>query len=496
METEKKGTGKIERKRINLKNNKGQTLEHSYALRYNIDDFYNNDVVRFFGYARVSSEQQRENGSSVECQINYIEEECRNKGYSLLTIYVDDGISGCYLKDRYGYDCMIKNIQNNLHKIAPNTLGIMVTSLNRINRNIKDNENFFEFIAENELQICMLDNPKADPSDPNTKLYLRFKALVNTHDAENIRHNTTIAMRKLVEEGKLEGRAPYGTDKKGNPVPIEQEGLKYIYKFHDEGKGNYEILELMNKGFPDENNNEIKIPYNNFEGRRKPRDGDESKIGVWTKAAIKTIIEKYECSKRTVESKISVRYKDKTIKEKARKIKDENPDISYTEIAERINDMAIFNCIIKPDYVHNLIKSTGEEQGKQEYIFSTYQKILELQKQGISSNSTLSTKLNKLKIKPPGRGVKWYHTTVESFIKKCEETPPVDVTLNEGLIEDNEEYNIKEPTQTHIKTEEDIRKEVEEKLREKIEKEMREKIEEEYRKKSTTEAKPIKSRFT
>lgn len=483
--------------KINLKNHKGKVLDNSYTLRYNGEDLYDNTLIRFFGYVRVSTEKQRETGSSVECQISYIKEECRNKNYSLIAIYVDDGISGCYLKDRYAYDCMLKNIQNNLHRIKPSTLGVMVTSLSRMTRNMVDNENFLKFITDNELLLNMLDNPNADPTDPNTKLFIGMKALVNRMDADTIRYNTTTAMRNKVERGELKGRSPYGLDSGGNPIQIEQDALEHIYRLHDEGKDNHEILGMMNNGF-NYNNIPIKISYNNFKGRREPRDKNESKMGVWTRSSIKTIIERYIYSKRDINSGISIRDKDKTIRNVARKMREEDPNITYAELTRRINEMSIFKCILKADYVHKLIQSNSENQSKQEHIFKAYQKILEIKRGGIETTSKIASKLNKLNIPPPGRGMQWYNTTVESFIKRCEEDPPIDVTLKEGFAEDDEspEGNVtKNSNDPKIRSELEgtLRIELEDKIRieleYKIRKEMEEKIRKEYEEKSR------KSRF-
>src|SRR5207237_10480580 len=114
--------------------------------------------------------------------------------------------------------------------------------------------------------------------------------------------------------------------------------------------------------FLDENDNLIKIIYNKSEGRRKPRDNDQSKIGVWTKTVINNIIDKYVCSKRVMINKQCVLSRDETITDKANEIREENPNITYSDLAREINKMGLYNYVIKPKNISELIKPIEFQQ--------------------------------------------------------------------------------------------------------------------------------------
>src|SRR5687768_14643917 len=88
--------------RINIQDENRNIIPHCYSLRYNGEDLTNNKKLRFFGYARVSTVNQRNSESSIPTQINYIEEECKRRNYCLIAIYIDDGISGSSTENREG----------------------------------------------------------------------------------------------------------------------------------------------------------------------------------------------------------------------------------------------------------------------------------------------------------------------------------------------------------------------------------------------------------
>ena len=50
--------------------------------------------ARAYGYARVSTDQQRDSGISLDEQRVKIEARCRENGWQLEHVYVDAGVSG------------------------------------------------------------------------------------------------------------------------------------------------------------------------------------------------------------------------------------------------------------------------------------------------------------------------------------------------------------------------------------------------------------------
>jgi DNA invertase Pin-like site-specific DNA recombinase len=462
-------------RRINLYDKHGRVLSYSYFNKYAEDNMlFNNQKIRFFGYARVSTNNQRENGCSIDAQISYIEDFCNMNNYTLLRIYVDDGISGSSTTDREGYNNMLKIVEDNINRIEEKTLGIIAFDQSRLTRDTYDYQGFLRFIRHNRLEFKLIEDPNMNINNPNTKLLMDIKSAINEAERTTAINKTRLTMRKCVEEGTLKGRAPYGVDKEGNPVSIEQEGLKYIYKFHDEGKSKWEIRKLMNEGFIDEDGNLIKIQYNNSKGRRKPRDDDESKIGVWTNTSINVIIDRYICSKRIINSNESVLYKDEVIKRKIKEIKNENPDASYTDLARGINEMSIYNCVITAKHISELQKPISKVIKYDDiYYYKTYNKILELKSRGITKSTSIATYLNNNGFKHNGKSDKWHHTTVDTFIKKCENNPPIKVETEESYNENNSE-------KTNGEFEIKLKKEYEDskdKLREEYELKMKEEME-------------------
>lgn len=62
------------------------------------------------GYIRVSTEEQANEGYSLENQINEIKRKCEYERLDLLKIYEDKGISGALLNERPGIISMLRDI--------------------------------------------------------------------------------------------------------------------------------------------------------------------------------------------------------------------------------------------------------------------------------------------------------------------------------------------------------------------------------------------------
>ena len=50
--------------------------------------------VRVGGYVRVSTDEQKENGYSIDAQLRMINDHCKKNNYSIVDIYNDAGHSG------------------------------------------------------------------------------------------------------------------------------------------------------------------------------------------------------------------------------------------------------------------------------------------------------------------------------------------------------------------------------------------------------------------
>jgi DNA invertase Pin-like site-specific DNA recombinase len=84
------------------------------------------------GYIRVSTEEQANSGLGLEAQRAAIEAECVRRGWALLAIHEDAGISGSTVAKRPGLTAALEDVESG------RTGGIVVAKLDRLSRSLAD----------------------------------------------------------------------------------------------------------------------------------------------------------------------------------------------------------------------------------------------------------------------------------------------------------------------------------------------------------------------
>mgnify|MGYP001561976130 CR=1 FL=1 len=92
----------------------------------------NKQSKRFAGYVRVSGQDQRKEGYSLDAQKNKIIEYCNFNKFELINIYEDAGISGSTIKKRPSFKKLLEDAKNKKFD------GILVFKFDRAFRNLKD----------------------------------------------------------------------------------------------------------------------------------------------------------------------------------------------------------------------------------------------------------------------------------------------------------------------------------------------------------------------
>ena len=104
------------------------------------------DKLRVYGYVRVSSELQKLKDNSINNQKNHIVDYCNRFEYELVDIFSDEGISG-KLKNRVGLNELFNSLKRN------NIDCLMVYSLSRFSRKLKDILEFIEKLEKNKIKF-------------------------------------------------------------------------------------------------------------------------------------------------------------------------------------------------------------------------------------------------------------------------------------------------------------------------------------------------------
>lgn len=103
-------------------------------------------MKKVIGYVRVSSELQKLKENSVKNQINEIKNYCERYGFELIEIFEDLGVSG--LKSER------KGLMELLDKVKTENIdGVVVYSLSRIGRKLKDVIDIIDVFSKNDVEF-------------------------------------------------------------------------------------------------------------------------------------------------------------------------------------------------------------------------------------------------------------------------------------------------------------------------------------------------------
>ena len=160
--------------------------------------------MKVLGYVRVSSEMQKQ-GYSITNQKNKIVDYCKYMDYELIEIYEDNGVSGMSIDKREGYKGMVNYINDN------DIDGIVVYSLSRLGRRMKDVINFLDELR-NRGKVFYSIKENLSNSDKIGNLIVNIMTSINEFEVENIRERIRDVKREKKKNGLVYGRLMYGFD--------------------------------------------------------------------------------------------------------------------------------------------------------------------------------------------------------------------------------------------------------------------------------------------
>lgn len=197
--------------------------------------------AKVYGYTRVSTMMQKDDGVSLETQYKKIVDLCSYKNYDLARVY-QDVISGGDI-DRPELE--------KLREIVKCGDAVIICDLSRLSRNSFQALGLLKEFTEKKVRLICL-NPDIDFSTPSGGMM--FTVLVATHELErrNISVNVKTNMQRISKEGKLRGVPPFGwkfigKNKDYEEVESQQETIKWIIKRYNEEKTCYSIAQELNK---------------------------------------------------------------------------------------------------------------------------------------------------------------------------------------------------------------------------------------------------------
>lgn len=182
-----------------------------------------------FGYARLSREDTKDR-NSLPNQKGIIKDYAEIRGYDLIDIIEDDGISGMTF-DRDGISILKDLIDANLVDI------IIVKDLSRIGRHKTYSALFIEYANENNVRILSATE-NIDTANENDDILIGFKQIINEQYSKDLSRKIRAGFKQKQKEEGLVIIPPFGYYKnKNGEIEIFEECaeiVRYIFKIYTE----------------------------------------------------------------------------------------------------------------------------------------------------------------------------------------------------------------------------------------------------------------------
>ena len=193
-------------------------------------------------YVRVSTDDQRDNGYSIDSQLRMIKEYCEKNEYDIVDVYNDAGHSG--------KDLMRPEMQRLLKDIKSKKIDKLVAiKVDRLTRNNYDGFWLLNYCEEHDVKIELILEPY-DVSTANGEMIFEMNLVFGQRERKEIGARTKRAMEEMALERIHPSKAPYGyiRNKETGHLevePIEAEVVKEIFELCKQGNSTRGIATIM-----------------------------------------------------------------------------------------------------------------------------------------------------------------------------------------------------------------------------------------------------------
>ena len=193
-------------------------------------------------YVRVSTDDQRDNGYSIDSQLRMIKEYCEKNDYSIVDVYNDAGYSG--------KDLMRPEMQRLLADIKSKKIDKLIAiKVDRLTRNNYDGFWLLNYCEEHDVKIELILEPY-DVSTANGEMIFGMNLVFGQRERKEIGARTKRAMEEMALEKVHPSKAPYGyiRNKETGHLeiePIEAQIVKEIFELCKQGNSTRNIATIM-----------------------------------------------------------------------------------------------------------------------------------------------------------------------------------------------------------------------------------------------------------
>ena len=199
---------------------------------------------RVAAYARVSTDHE-EQQSSYEAQVDYYTNYINvREDWEFVSVYADEGITGCNTKKRDGFNKMVEDALSGAIDL------IITKSVSRFARNTVDSLTTIRKLKENRVE-CYFEKENIWTFDSKGELLLTIMSSLAQEESRSISENCTWGQRKRFADGKVtvpfKRFLGYDRGEDGNLVINEEqaETVRRIYGLFLQGRSPHAIAKLL-----------------------------------------------------------------------------------------------------------------------------------------------------------------------------------------------------------------------------------------------------------
>jgi len=242
-------------------NNLNEKMRHN---RQKVDelkeDYLNSHLKEFLQpqkraaiYVRVSTNEQAEEGYSIDEQLRVLKEFCEREGYLVYDEYIDRGISGKNISGRPAIQRLLHDAEEKKFDV------VLVWKMNRLARKMVDLMNIVELLNRKNIAFRSYTE-KYETETPTGKLQFQMMAAIAEYERNNIAENVKMGMIARAKEGRWNGGQVLGYDvveipnankkrKDTHLIINEKEAniVRCIFQMYTSGHGYKSIANCINK---------------------------------------------------------------------------------------------------------------------------------------------------------------------------------------------------------------------------------------------------------
>ncbi|NLE05894.1 MAG: recombinase family protein [Crenarchaeota archaeon] len=213
-------------------------------------------ILRVVGYCRVSTENQKEDGT-IEIQVNAIKEYGIKNSLEIVQVFRDEGVSGS-LSNRPGLSAMFDFIEQN--KID----AVVIWKLDRIARDLYIQEMILKKLADANVRILSLKENDLDSKEPMRVAFRQMVGIMSQLERAFITMRLSEGRKNKAKKGGYAGGCrPYGYSTFEGKLLIDTEQAEIVREIHKLRRNNHYSFrqiakDLNDRGIPTQRGREWK----------------------------------------------------------------------------------------------------------------------------------------------------------------------------------------------------------------------------------------------